>query len=225
MSTAEEILSSVAERIRELVLSGALAPGAKLDEQALAERFEVSRTPVREALRELANTGLIELLPRRGAFVAALTPPQVDELFAAMSELEATCARMAAMSMAPNERRDLQRLQETMGELAARELVDDFYKANEQLHALILRGAHNSLLAQMTASLRDRRRSHRTTQFRSPGRLLRSHAEHEVVVRAIISGDPARAHAAMLHHLGQAGASFEEMLTAGEKSTQNGSEP
>jgi DNA-binding GntR family transcriptional regulator len=208
-------LSTVSDRIRELVLSGAVAPGAKLDEQALAERFEVSRTPVREALRELANTGLIDLLPRRGAFVAALTPPQIDELFAAMSELEATCARLAAMSMAPNERRDLQRLQETMAELAARELVEDFYKANEQLHSQILRGAHNSLLERMTGSLRDRRRPHRTTQFRSPGRLHESHAEHEVIVRAIVSGDPARAHAAMLHHLGRAGSAFQESLSSG----------
>lgn len=209
-------MSSVAERIRELVLSGTLAPGAKLEEEALAERFEVSRTPVREALRQLASTGLIELRPRRGAFVAALTPPQIDELFAAMSELEATCARLAAMSMAPLERRNLQRLHETMGEMAARELVDDFYQANERLHTLIYEGAHNSVLAEMTASLRDRRRAHRTTQFHSPGRLSRAHAEHEVIVRAIISGDPARAHAAMLHHLGQAGASFEEMTSTDE---------
>ena len=59
--------------------------------------------------------------------------------------------------------------------------------------------------------LRNRRRPYRNTQFRSPGRLAHSHAEHEAVVRAIVSGEPARAHASMLHHLGQASASFERM--------------
>jgi DNA-binding GntR family transcriptional regulator len=206
-------LTEIAERIRELVLSGTLAPGVKLEEQGLAERFQVSRTPVREALRQLASTGLVELRPRRGAFVPALTPGDVDELFSAMSELEATCARLAAMSMTPIERRNLQRLHETMGEMATCGLIADFYKANEQLHQMICDGAHNKLLADMTASLRERRRSHRTTQFRSPGRLDGSHSEHEVLVRAVISGDPARAHSSMLHHLAQAGASFEKMQT------------
>ncbi len=205
-------MSSLAERIRELVLNGDLAPGAKLDEQVLAERFEVSRTPVREALRQLASTGLIELRPRRGAYVSALTPPQMDEFFAAMSELEATCARLAAMSMVPVERRNLQRLHENMGEMASRDLVEEFEDANELLHSMICSGAHNEVLAEMTASLRDRLRPHRNTQFRKPGRLSRSQAEHDVIVRSIISGDPVRAHAAMLHHLGQAGASFQEVL-------------
>ena len=74
-------------------------PGSKLDEQDLAYRFAVSRTPVREALRQLASSGLIELRPRRGAYVSALTAPQVEDFFVAMSEMEAVCARLAAMSM------------------------------------------------------------------------------------------------------------------------------
>ena len=138
-------MSSLAEQIRALVLNGDLSPVAKLDEQMLAERFDVSRTPVREALRQLASTGLIELKPRRGAFVSSLTSDQREEIFVAMSELEATCCRLAAMSMAPLERRNLQRMHETMGELAASGLVEEFEEANEVLHSMISKGAHNEV--------------------------------------------------------------------------------
>lgn len=201
-------MATLAEQIRSLVLLGDLRPGERLEEQVLADRFEVSRTPVREALRQLASTGLIELRPNRGAFVTELTPSQLDEMFVAMVELEATCARLAAMSMVPSERRNLQRLHESMGQIASSKLVEDFEVANEQLHAMICSGAHNSVLADMTASIRDRRRPYRGVQFRSPGRLLHSHAEHETLVRAIVAGDPAQAHAAMLHHLDRASQSY-----------------
>ena len=209
-------MNGLAKDIRELVLSGEIQPGARLDEQALAGRFSVSRTPVREALRQLASTGLIELKPNRGAYVVQLTADQLDEILVAMIELEATCARLAAMSMLPAERRNLQRLHESMALLAERGQVDEFGLANEDLHTMICRGAHNSVLAEMNEQLRNRRRPYRNTQFRSPGRLIHSQEEHEAVVRAIVSGDPARAHASMLHHLGQASASFERMTAEAE---------
>ncbi|HEY2658435.1 MAG TPA: GntR family transcriptional regulator [Caulobacteraceae bacterium] len=206
-------MSSLAEQIRTLVLNGDLSPGDKLDEQVLAERFEVSRTPVREALRQLASTGLIELRPRRGAYVSALTPAQREEIFIAMTELEATCSRLAAMSMAPHERRNLRRMHETMGELASRGLIEEFEQANETLHDMISKGAHNEVLSDLTNSLRERLRPNRNIQFGSAGRLSRAHAEHEAIVQAIVSGDPAKAHASMLHHLGQAGGTFKEALS------------
>jgi DNA-binding GntR family transcriptional regulator len=206
-------VSTLAGQIEALVIGGELPPGTKLDEQMLAQRFEVSRTPVREALRQLAVTGLIELRPNRGAFVTIVTPERLEEMFVAMAELEATCARLAAMSMSPIERRGLQRLHEKMAEMAARDLFEDFVEANETFHALIYRGAHNSLLEEATVSLRRRVSAYRRSQFKTPGRLARSHAEHDAVVKAVISGDPARAHATMLHHVDLVVASFEKLLS------------
>jgi DNA-binding GntR family transcriptional regulator len=196
-------VNSLSNQIEGLVLSGELPPGSKLDEQTLAQRFEVSRTPVREALRQLASSGLVELKPNRGAFVCALSPEQHDEMFVAMSELEATCARLAAMSMLPIERRNLQRLHESMGELAARELADQFFEANNRLHSMIYRGSHNRFLEDAAASLRRRLDAHRRPQFLEADRTARSYAEHDAVVKAILSGDPQRAHSAMLHHLSE----------------------
>ena len=205
----------LAEQIEAIVLSGELLPGAKLDERGLAQRFAVSRTPVREALRQLASTGLIELRPNRGAFVADVTPERLEEMFVAMAEMEATCARLAAMSMTPLERRSLQRLHERMGGMAESGEVDGFRAANETFHALIYQGAHNSLLEEATTALRRRVAPYRRAQFRTAGRLASSHAEHGAVVKAIVSGEPARAHAAMLQHVDLVGASFEKLARLG----------
>src|SRR5687767_1337139 len=129
-------VGKLAQQIEALILEGELAPGMRLDEQVLAQRFAVSRTPVREALRHLASTGLIELRPNRGAFVKTVTPDELEEMFVAMAELEATCARLAAMSMTPIERRGLQRLHERMAEMAGQGQVEDFVAANESFHTL-----------------------------------------------------------------------------------------
>jgi DNA-binding GntR family transcriptional regulator len=187
--------------IADAILDGAFAPGFRLDEQLLAQRYGVSRTPVREALRQLAASGLIDMRPRRGAIVARGTPAELEALFVAMGEMEATCARLAAISMTPVERRRLQSLHDRMAELMRAGEPDPYAEANQGFHEAIYAGAHNAVLANFTAQLRRRLAPFRRAQFRTPGRLPRSHAEHETVVRAILSGDSAAAHAAMLHHV------------------------
>jgi len=200
----------LAGQIADAILSGAFTPGSRLDEQSLAQRYNVSRTPVREALRQLAATGLIDLRPRRGAVVTQVTPAQLEELFVAMGEMEATCARLAAISMTPVERRRLQSLHDGMAELVRHGDPDAFAVANQTFHALIYAGAHNPMLAEFTAGLRRRLAPFRRIQFRTAGRLPRSHAEHEAVVRAILSGDAAAAHARMLHHVSLVEDAFEQ---------------
>ena len=187
----------------------------RLDEQQLAQRFAVSRTPVREALRQLATTGLIDVKPRRGAFVTEVSPAQLEELFVAMGELEATCARLAALSMSPTERRRLQAFHERMGELAASGDAMGFAEANHAFHTMIYAGAHNVVLADMTAAMRRRLLPYRRAQFLLEGRPSRSHAEHETVVAAIVRGDAPGAHQAMLHHVTLVEASFEELCAEG----------
>lgn len=208
-STADRL----AEALAESIFSGELEPGSRLDEQQLAQRFAVSRTPVREALRQLATTGLIEIRPRRGAFVTEVSPSQLEELFVAMGELEATCARLAALSMAPTERRRLQAFHERMGELAKAGDATAFAEANHIFHTMIYAGAHNIVLADMTAAMRRRLSPFRRAQFFLEGRPPRSHTEHDAVVKAIVDGDAGTAHAAMLHHVTLVEASFEELCS------------
>ena len=102
------IAMSVEQQIADDILSGRLAPGAKLDEQTLAARFEVSRTPVREALRQLLGTGLVESIPRRGAVVTSFGPERLSQLYEAIGELETLCARLAAQRMTAIERKELE---------------------------------------------------------------------------------------------------------------------
>lgn len=200
------------DQIEEIVLSGELPAGSKLDEMALARRFNVSRTPVREALRRLSSTGLIDLIPNRGAFTATLSEDQLREMFIAMGEMEATCARLAAISMSPPERQALQRLHNRMGELVEPNDVRSFGEMNDAFHILIYRGAHNHYLEGIASSLRKRLSLYRRSQFRTPSRLQHSFREHDAVVRAVIAGDADRAHAAMLQHFDMVEASVQTLL-------------
>jgi DNA-binding GntR family transcriptional regulator len=218
MKVAETDTSTQAERLADqiaaAVLTGDFQPGFRLDEHMLAERFGVSRTPVREALRQLASTGLIEIKPRRGATVASATSAQLDTLFGAMAEVEATCSRLAAMSMTPIERRRLQSLHESMAEIVARNDSDGFATANLTFHTLIYTGAHNDIITEFATGLRRRLAPFRRAQFWTEGRLPRSQEEHGTVVRAILIGDALAAHAAMFHHMSLVEESFDRLAAA-----------
>lgn len=203
------LTEKLATAIADGILNGTLAPGLRLDELTLAQQHGVSRTPVREALRQLAMSGLIDMRPRKGAIVSKATPEQVESLFVAMAEMEATCARLAAMSMTPIERRRLQARHEAMTALAAAGDPDAYSDANVAFHSAIYAGSHNAPLAEFTMGLRRRVAPFRRAQFRLEGRLLRSSEEHDAVVRAILSGDAAAAHAAMLHHVSLVEDAFE----------------
>ena len=199
----------LATAIADGILSGALKPGVRLDEMGLAEQHGVSRTPVREALRQLAMSGLIDMRPRKGAIVSKATPDQVESLFVAMAEMEATCARLAAISMTPIERRRLQARHEAMLVLANAGETEAYSDANIAFHGAIYAGSHNAPLADYAMSLRRRVGPFRRAQFQVEGRLIRSNQEHDAVVRAILSGDAAGAHAAMLHHVSLVEDAFE----------------
>jgi len=203
------LAETLAEAIADGILSGTLPPGERLDEMRLAELHGVSRTPVREALRQLTMSGLIEMRPRKGAIVTKVTPEQLESLFVAMAEMEATCARLAAMSMTPIERRRLQARHEKMMALSAAGDVEAYSDANVAFHSAIYTGAHNAPLAEYALALRRRVGPFRRAQFQIEGRLVRSNKEHDAVVRAIVSGDAAGAHASMLHHVSLVEDAFE----------------
>ena len=206
--TRGEMLSST---LATEIFDGVLPPGTRLDEQGLAERYGVSRTPVREALRQLATSGLIEMRPRRGAVVASVTRERLSELFVAMGEIEATCARLSAISRNPLERRRLHALHQRMGELVAQFLEEDYAQANRAFHLTIYEGAHNPVLLDIAIGLRRRLDPFRRAQFRAPGRLVRSHAEHDSIVEAILSGNSTDAHTAMLDHVHSVEDAFDQV--------------
>lgn len=208
MTRAERLVATIAGAI----LSGELPPGARLDEQGLAARYAVSRTPVREALRELGSSGLVEMRPRRGAIVAQASAAELEAMFVAMGEIEATCARLSALGMTPVERRRLLHLHERMATLAEARDAVAYAAENVRFHSAIYAGAHNAILADMAIGLRRRLQPYRQAQFQAPNRVPRSHAEHAAVVDAISRGDAAGAHTAMLQHVSLVEDAFDQLI-------------
>lgn len=189
------------ERLAEEIINGRLLPGTRLEEQALADRFKTSRTPVREALRRLAATGLIEIRPRRGVVVSTVTRDRLAQMFETMAELEGACARLAAERMSDAERADLLALREAGEQIRETGDPDTYEVHNRAFHAAIYRGAGNEVLEETAQSVRARLAPFRSAQFHIPGRVARSTSEHADVVDAIVAGDGDRAYTAMRSHM------------------------
>lgn len=187
------------ETLAEQIITGELKPGQRLDERDLAERFEVSRTPVREALRGLQERGLVEIMPRRGVVVATISLDGLAELLEAQCEVEALCARRATESMTPMERKELELLHQQGALQAAEGDQVGYLETNDQFHATIARGTHNAVLITMLGDLRDRLAPFRKAQT-YVDRLAVSHDEHDAIVRAIFAGKPEAAFVAMRDH-------------------------
>lgn len=206
--------TSLREEIEELIAIGQLPPGHHLDETELAARFGVSRTPIREALIQLASMGIIEMRPRRGAQVATISAQQLVEMFEVMAEFEAMCGRMAARRMSKDEQTALQAAHDAC--MAARDAddPDEYFYKNEVFHGLIYSGSHNTFLSQQAMNLHRRLRPYRRLQLRVRDRVKTSFHEHDGVVKAIISGDgEATAHLLRSHIMIQ-GQRFADLIAS-----------
>lgn len=195
------ITAKIQQSLAQQIIAGDLQPGCKLEEKVLAKQFGVSRTPIREALRELGARGLIDLIPRRGGVVAVIGVDRLSDMLDAECELEALCARLASQRMTTPEKGQLQELHDQAKELTTAEDEADYLVLNQSFHELISIGAHNATLATMTRDLRDRLAPFRQTQSESrPRRLMRSHDEHGLIVDAILRSDAQAAYEAMRNH-------------------------
>ncbi|MCA1939548.1 MAG: GntR family transcriptional regulator [Caenispirillum bisanense] len=199
--------------LEEDIFAGRLKPGDRLDEQSLAQRFDVSRTPVREALRQLSASGLIEVRPRQGAVVAVITLPRLVEMFEVMAELEAMCARLAARRMNPAEREALKKVVRDCEGFEKKIDLEGYYAANKVFHDAIYDGSHNEVLAEMTRTLHRRTAPYRRHQLNRPGRISESLAEHKQVVDAILAYDADAASRLMARHVNVQGDVFTDFIS------------
>lgn len=191
----------IAGQLENEIISGSLKAGSKLDEIALAERFGVSRTPVREALHILASRHLAERVPYRGVIVASITRERIDQLFEAMGEIEATCGRFAAERMTMSERAALETLHLDMVEMAEASRHEAYEEGNTRFHTLIFDGTHNDELIQIAHGLRLKLAPFRRSQLRAAERMKRSNQEHALIVSAIIERNAKEAERALRRHL------------------------
>ncbi|WP_102107025.1 GntR family transcriptional regulator [Oceaniglobus roseus] len=205
---------TIARALEEMILSGEFAEGARLDEIRLAERFGVSRTPVREAFQRLALTGLIEQIPRRGVFIRQPGAVELMEMFEVMAELEALSGRLAAVRISDGA---LAQLAEANGNCRRAVEAGDanaYYDENERFHHIIYAEAGSAFLKGEVERLHRRLKPYRRLQLRLRGRLAQSMAEHEEIVAALSAGDAARAAKVLRAHVAIQGEKFHHLLAS-----------
>ncbi|MEM8985195.1 MAG: GntR family transcriptional regulator [Pseudomonadota bacterium] len=190
----------IVRAIEEEIISGRRAPGSHLNEQEIADRFNVSRTPVREAVRHLSSAGLVEVRPRRGAFVARVPITRLIQMFEVMSEIEGTCARLAARRMPAEDKQKLKELHDSYAQHAENNSADSYYDESIEFHRLIFRGTQNEVLAEMATRLYNQLTGYRRRQLTLSKRVKKSFREHAEVLDAILDGDEDRAEKAMRDH-------------------------
>ncbi|MDH7799243.1 MULTISPECIES: GntR family transcriptional regulator [unclassified Beijerinckia] len=187
---------TIAQSLAEQIVAGQLEPGRKLDEMSLAARFNVSRSPVRDALHELVTTQLVEYFPRRGFAVAHIEPTKLEDMFEAASEMEALAARMCALRASAADRSRIEFLHKQASAALDRNDVKAYAALNEDFHLAIYAGARNKTIEEMAINLRQRLAPFRLRVFFSPDRVQTSLSEHDAIVQAILaqnSGDAAQA--------------------------------
>lgn len=204
----------IANQLEELIFDGTFNDGERLDEVQLSERFAVSRTPVREALLRLAQSGLVEHFPRRGVFVRQPGPIELMEMFEVMAELEATCARFAASRISDAAIKELNETNERCNAAVEANDTEEYYRENEQFHAIIYRQSGNSFLEQECLRLHRRLQPFRRTQLRLRGRLKQSMSEHEQIVLALEQGEGAQAAEAIRGHVAVQGEKFHHLMAS-----------
>ena len=201
----------IREKLENQIVTGGFAPGTRLDEVKLAQRFGVSRTPVREVLNQLSTAGLVELRPKSGAFVASLSLEKLVQMFETMAEMEAVCGRLAARRMTSEECERLREVHESCGRAAQTGDPDLYYAENAKFHEAIYDGCHNRFLADEVRRIRRRLQAYRRLQLRVRNRVKDSYAEHGEIVAAILDGDDRRTEEALRTHLMVQGERFNQL--------------
>tara|TARA_R110002110_G_scaffold91264_2_gene237521 strand:+ start:143141 stop:143788 length:648 start_codon:yes stop_codon:yes gene_type:complete len=196
------IADNIAQQLADQILSGKLAPGERIEEKRVTEEFGVSRTPVRDALRQLAATGLVAIKPHRGVTVVDLEIDQLSDMFEAQAEIEALCARLSARRMSNIERKKLQIVADDSEPALAGTDHELYSSTNETFHKMIYAGAHNETLEHMALNLWNRVAPFRRSIFFKLGnRMEQSFDEHDAIIKAIVAGDEAGAQQAMHDHI------------------------
>ena len=206
--------ATLLQRLRRLVLNGDYPPGTQLAELALANEFDVSRTPVREALKQLENEGLVEIRPKVGTFVRTPTRREIVELFQLKEGLEGLAAGLFARRGRVPELGVLERNLDASDEAARHEDTGGYAELVHEFHWTLVLGADNTKLAEHYERLMNQLAYHRIVlrTVQHPGRIASSTAEHRAVVAAIAAKDAIGAEFAMRDHV--AASSREALLPA-----------
>src|SRR5581483_5374321 len=204
----------VRRQIAEKIISGEFSPGDELDETRLAETFNVSRTPVREALRQLAASELVQWRPHQTAIVAKITPSRMVEMFEMMAELEGFCGRLAARRMTQAEHAELLAIHKQFEPYVKSGNKEGYHALNKTFHRAIYNGSHNRYLAEQAGALYDRIAPYRAFQLRRPDALRLASLEHQQIIQAIVAGKGDEAFRLLVDHVSLNNELFTDLIVA-----------
>lgn len=204
----------IAQELEEKILGGHFGSGDRLDEVTLAADFSVSRTPIREAFQRLAQSGLVEQIPRRGVFVRQPGPIELIEMFEVMAELEAACARLAASRITDAALAELRATNAQCQKAVEAKDTDGYYRENETFHHILYRQSGNAFLEEECKRLHRRLKPFRRLQLRLRGRLGQSMSEHEDIVAALADGNGEAAASAIRQHVAVQGEKFHHLMAS-----------
>jgi DNA-binding GntR family transcriptional regulator len=191
----------VAQRLRQMLVEGRIAPGAKLNERELSELLNVSRTPLREAIKMLAAEGLVELLPHRGAIAVSLGEADILNTFEVMAGLEGMTGELAAQRITPAELAEIQAMQFEMMATYTRRDLSAYYQLNARIHAAISAAAKNPVLSQVYQQVNARLQALRFRSNQDGEKWKRAVKEHERMIEALAAHDGAAMREVLQAHL------------------------
>jgi len=209
----ESLAQEVAKRIREMIRKGTLKKGDRIVEKFLSQAMGISRTPFREALRLLSSEGLVELVPKKGAYVAQPSMKDIREMFWVMGILEGKCARLCAKRTDDSGLQKLDDLYRKLEEQYQENNHEGYMDVNHRYHSLVQDLAGNKILSEVINNLRQKILLYRYRQIYQPDRLKASMQEHSELQKAFREKNPAAAERLMKEHLMRQCEALESVYT------------
>lgn len=188
-------------RLRDDILQGKFAAGAKLSEQKICDEYMVSRTPVREAFQKLELEGIIEIIPNRGAFVSSQSKQDIEDVYEIMKALESVAIKLAIERITDEEIKEIQEKFELMEFYSMKGDLEKLRTVNEEFHNLIYKATNNSMIIQTLSSCQTRVRNNQFRKEHNKEFLEEELAEHDAILMAIVAKDKETAAAAAVRHI------------------------
>ena len=195
----QTLREKILETIRDAILKGTMKPGERVSEPDLAERFGISRTPIREAFRQLESEGYLHVVPRKGAVVASLSERDIEEFYAIKIILEGFAARMAAEKLTEKDLERLETINERLQKIASEGDVKNFFRVHNEFHEVFIKAAGNEKLYDMINQLVMKFKRLRLASLSQPGRMAVSVEDHRDMIEAFKNHDGERADSLVRH--------------------------
>jgi DNA-binding GntR family transcriptional regulator len=202
LSMPTALHGQVTQRLRQLLVEGRIAPGAKLNERELCEQMKVSRTPMREAIKTLAAEGLVELLPNRGAIAVQLGEDDILNTFEVMAGLEGMSGELAAQRVTPEELTEIEAMHYEMKAAYTRRDLSAYYRLNAAIHRAFNAAARNPVLTATYNQVNARLQALRFRSNQDGEKWARAMQEHDRMIEALQKRDGAALRAELVAHLG-----------------------